>query len=227
MPDWEEIVGQRLGRMKLAPEERREVIAEVAAHLEECYQELCAAGSPDPEGYTLAQVPDWKALGRKIQRSKEGAMNQTIRIVLCGMATGMIMMLIGLVVLVHALPQTDLAIAVETARAAGRVVESPWRVPLHAFLTFAGGIWTMWLYASIRPRYGPGPKTAAIAGFALWVISALRDISWVSIGLMPFGLSSLMAPVPVGLPIAIVAAVAGAWAFEASERKPLQALRAA
>ena len=71
MPDWEQIVGERLGRLKLAPEERGEVVEELALHLEECYRELCDAGSPDPEGYTLAQVPDWKALGRRIQKSKE------------------------------------------------------------------------------------------------------------------------------------------------------------
>ncbi|MGH9579875.1 MAG: hypothetical protein ACRD2R_02680, partial [Terriglobales bacterium] len=35
------------------------------------------------------------------------------------------------------------------------------------------GIWAMWLYAAIRPRYGPGPKTAAIAGFGWWVIYCL------------------------------------------------------
>src|SRR3990172_6389600 len=86
MPDWEELVGRRLGRMKLEPEERQEVVAEVAAHLEECYGELCAAGSPDPEGYTLAQVPDWKALGRRIQKSKEEPMSLTRKVLIPGLA---------------------------------------------------------------------------------------------------------------------------------------------
>src|SRR3954470_9821754 len=36
------------------------------------------------------------------------------------------------------------------------------------------GIFTMWLYAGIRPRFGPGPRTAALAGFAVWILS-----SWV------------------------------------------------
>src|SRR3972149_4177702 len=82
--------------MKLEPEEGQRHVAEVAAHLEECYQELCAAGSPDPEGYTLAQVPDWKALGRRVQSSKEGPMNQTIRIVLCGLLAGAVAVILGL-----------------------------------------------------------------------------------------------------------------------------------
>src|SRR5438105_3767070 len=32
------------------------------------------------------------------------------------------------------------------------------------------GIFTVWLYAAMRPRFGPGPKTALGAGLATWVI---------------------------------------------------------
>jgi len=28
-----------------------------------------------------------------------------------------------------------------------------------------------WWYAAIRPRFGPGPTTAAIAGLAVWLIA--------------------------------------------------------
>lgn len=35
---------------------------------------------------------------------------------------------------------------------------------LYVVLDFLFGIWTVWLYAMIRPRYGPGPRTAVIAG---------------------------------------------------------------
>jgi hypothetical protein len=33
-------------------------------------------------------------------------------------------------------------------------------------VNLAMGIWAMWLYASIRPRFGPGPRTAVVAGVA-------------------------------------------------------------
>src|SRR5258708_35656297 len=33
-------------------------------------------------------------------------------------------------------------------------------------MTFVQGILAMWLYAAIRPRLGPGPKTAVCAGLA-------------------------------------------------------------
>ena len=35
------------------------------------------------------------------------------------------------------------------------------------------GIFALWLYAAIRPRYGAGPKTAIYAGVALWFVGVL------------------------------------------------------
>ena len=38
---------------------------------------------------------------------------------------------------------------------------------------FLVGIFAVWLYAAIRPRYGAGPKTALCAGAAVWGIGYL------------------------------------------------------
>lgn len=35
-------------------------------------------------------------------------------------------------------------------------------------ITFLLGIVIVWVYAMIRPRFGPGPKTAIIAAFVAW-----------------------------------------------------------
>ncbi len=35
------------------------------------------------------------------------------------------------------------------------------------------GIFAIWLYASIRSRYGAGPKTAIYAGLAVWFVGVL------------------------------------------------------
>ena len=37
--------------------------------------------------------------------------------------------------------------------------------------TAALGFATVWLYAAIRPRFGPGPKTAIWAGLVVWALS--------------------------------------------------------
>lgn len=74
------------------------------------------------------------------------------------------------------------------------------------------GISTMWLYAAIRPRYGPGPKTAAVAGFALWFFSSWVDASWAAVGAVPLGV--LVGPVAASLPIVLVAALVGARLYK-------------
>ena len=74
------------------------------------------------------------------------------------------------------------------------------------------GISTMWLYASIRPRYGAGPRTAAAAGLALWFISSSVDVFWAALGAVPF--RALVGPVTINLPTVIIAAIAGAAVYK-------------
>jgi hypothetical protein len=71
---------------------------------------------------------------------------------------------------------------------------------------FLCGIVLVWLYASIRPRYGPGPKTAVVAGLAVWIITHLMFAAWWFTGLFSFG---LVAASTLG---GLVAAVGGALA---------------
>jgi hypothetical protein len=87
--------------------------------------------------------------------------------------------------------------------------------PLAAFLfavNLAGGIWGIWLYAAIRPRYGPGPKTAAVAGFSWWIVSSLADATWGSFRLVPVG--ALLPLSVISLPEMIAAALIGAWLYK-------------
>ena len=35
------------------------------------------------------------------------------------------------------------------------------------------GIFLIWIYAAIRPRFGAGPKTAILAGLAVWIVGSL------------------------------------------------------
>jgi hypothetical protein len=83
MPDWKAIVEKRLDGLALNPGERVEVIAEVAAHLEENFEGLRRRGLAEDEArsQTLSQVQDWSGLARKIQnaKSKENLMNDRVR----------------------------------------------------------------------------------------------------------------------------------------------------
>ena len=78
--------------------------------------------------------------------------------------------------------------------------------------TFVLGIVTIWLYHAVRPRYGPGPKTAALVGFAVWLILSLADAIWASMVGVPTAL--VAKGVGVYLVIIPVATVVGAWPYK-------------
>lgn len=50
-------------------------------------------------------------------------------------------------------------------------------------LGIVSGIAVIWVYAAIRPRFGPGVKTAVYAGVAVWVVGSLLP----NLGFMWFG----------------------------------------
>jgi len=83
MRDWGEFVRQKLAGLALEPEEKRQVLEELAEHLEETYQSLLSEGisEEDAAQRTLFQVPDWKDLRRKIHsaRTKENVMTNRVR----------------------------------------------------------------------------------------------------------------------------------------------------
>ena len=49
---------------------------------------------------------------------------------------------------------------------------------------FIIGILLVWIYAAIRPRFGPGMKTAAIAAFIVWCFGFLFYLDWLYVDLM-------------------------------------------
>ena len=129
------------------------------------------------------------------------------RVFLCGLVAGGVWTLLSVTLL--ALVGGDFVDAVPGGRL---------NVPsggLQAFLllsNFAAGIWAMWLYAAIRPRYGPGPKTALVAGLAWWFIVSLQSGKWVALlSVHPKAVLTLLATT---LPAIIVSAVVGAWPYE-------------
>jgi len=47
------------------------------------------------------------------------------------------------------------------------------QIPYFVVLDFVAGVFLVWLYAAIRPRFGAGPMTAAKAGIAGWFVGGL------------------------------------------------------
>jgi hypothetical protein len=78
----------------------------------------------------------------------------------------------------------------------------------NALLDLMEGISIVWLYAILRPAYGPGWRTAMIAAFAWWFTITLADAAWCSFGLFP---AHTVIPLLIGtLPALVLSTLAGA-----------------
>jgi hypothetical protein len=88
-------------------------------------------------------------------------------------------------------------------------------VPILIGVAFLMGFLAIWLYAAIRPRFGPGPKTAAIAGLMVWALSHLWSGVYLANGYAGI-FSAKLAWIPVvwGLFEAIIATLAGAALYK-------------
>jgi hypothetical protein len=77
---------------------------------------------------------------------------------------------------------------------------------------FLIGIALIWLYAAIRPRFGPGPVTAILAGSVTWLLVILFPaLIGAAMGVFPAGLFMLGSV--WALFEYILAGLAGGWAY--------------
>jgi len=78
---------------------------------------------------------------------------------------------------------------------------------------FVMGIGLVWVYAAVRPRFGPGPQTAVIAGLSVWFLVWLLGFgSTVIAGMLPGSL--VLVTLIWGLFEVPIATVAGAWLYQ-------------
>jgi hypothetical protein len=86
-------------------------------------------------------------------------------------------------------------------------------VAIFLALGFVLGFLILWVYAAIRPRLGPGPKTAICAGLVVWALSYLYPI----VGQLPIDLfprNMLFIGLVWGLFEVPIGALAGAWLYK-------------
>ncbi len=79
--------------------------------------------------------------------------------------------------------------------------------------TFGLGLLAVWTYAAIRPRMGPGPKTAICAGLLVWALSYLYAAVYVHAGVTVYPAKLTWLPVAWSLVEVPVATLAGAWLY--------------
>jgi len=128
----------------------------------------------------------------------------TKRILLAGLVAGLLFNILGMA--------SALAFDLQAAFTRLGWEPAPGAFPLHLSMRFGLGIASVFLYAAIRPRFGPGLKTAMIAGVYLWFVGyLLTGILMTEIGV--FDLSQGFLLVIWGLIEAPLATSVGAWLY--------------
>ena len=73
-------------------------------------------------------------------------------------------------------------------------------------MDFVLGIALVWTYAAIRPRFGPGIKTASYAAILFWILGGIFLSGYLHMGMMSTGLWAMFAV------FALVNFLLSAWA---------------
>jgi hypothetical protein len=93
-----------------------------------------------------------------------------------------------------------------------KTTEEPSHMVYYAAYDLAKALLGVWLYAAIRPRFGPGPRTAVIAAVVTWALV----IPIALLGLIPsafFGRRFALLWSIEGLVVMLIAIVIGAWFY--------------
>jgi hypothetical protein len=129
----------------------------------------------------------------------------TSKLVVGGLAAGVVGNIVGFVAFGILLAARLNAEAVAVAPALQGRGMSGGAIATNVITTFVIGLLLVWLYAAMRPRFGPGPKTAAYAALVVWICGFIFHLDWLLVGMMTtstYALASLAA---------LVQLLASAW----------------
>jgi hypothetical protein len=230
MHDWQKLIGERLGNLRLCNEAQDDIVRELAAHFEEIHDDARRQGASEKDAYAAAMdsVGNWSRFRRNLRNAKETLMTTTpwkrtvlwpgmLALILSGLSSW----------LIYALRHSGLSAmhseyvwrVVWLGESSATVFYVPWLVAL----PFVGAI-TAWYArrngASMSQRLlacaFPGLLNLALIVAALLLGTMLGIDRQVSgrvkfVGILLFGLSWILAP--------IVTAMLGALPFLGRRRE--------
>ena len=176
MPDWKKLVRERIASSALPAASREEIVSELAAYLEETYEDARSRGLTDAAAVELAaqEVSDWHRLVREISQAKEeNPMNPRTRslwlpaMVNLVAAPGLLMILQKLAIQPRVLWIGDMAM----------VLDLPWLITLPIFGAFGAFLAKRANADSVnRLIVGLSPALAVLGAFALLLpVSLITD----------------------------------------------------
>lgn len=108
----------------------------------------------------------------------------TSKVIVGGLAAGVVMNVIGGVVQGVLLGKKMMEEMVAAAPSLAGRGEGTGVLVARIVSQFVVGLLLVWLYAAMRPRFGPGMKTAAYAALVIWVCGFLFYLDWLFLGMM-------------------------------------------
>jgi hypothetical protein len=129
------------------------------------------------------------------------------RVVLCGIVAGMVFTLLT-ALLVGVWGSEFLAAAGTHARAGDGLARTG---PGLYFATISAGIWAVWLYAVIRPRFSNNVGAVITISLAWWLIASIQSLKWMFLLGIPLSACLPLAAniVPTAIAVFVGAALLG------------------
>ena len=134
----------------------------------------------------------------------------TSKVVTGGIVAGIILTAIDMVAYMFILGERMKADANAFKPGLGDIMAAPDTTQIigNVIMNLIVGMLLVWTYAGFRPRFGPGPKTAAYAALTFFVFGMIMTSNYMAMGMMGTGLWLTYAV--IWLVNLLVAAMAGA-----------------
>ncbi len=135
------------------------------------------------------------------------------RVLLGGLVAGLIMNVSQIVLHAIVLGADGAALLAEWSRIGLQAAFTPGLLVWLVAVTLLLGVLAVWTNAAIRPRFGPGARTALIAGIAVWAMSYLYAGVYLHAGVVIMPPKLTWTPVAWSLVELPVATLVGAWLY--------------
>lgn len=132
----------------------------------------------------------------------------TSKVVVGGLAAGVVATIIGFVGFGMLLGPRMEAEATAVAPALQGRGMSGAAIATNVIFQILIGVVLVWLYAAMRPRFGPGFKTALYAALVVWICGFIFHVDWLLVGLMTPA-TYVLASVVAFIQVIVSAAVGG------------------
>ncbi|MDQ6718421.1 MAG: hypothetical protein M3Z17_08765 [Gemmatimonadota bacterium] len=110
------------------------------------------------------------------------------KVLMGGLIAGVVLIAIDLVVQTYLLGPKSVAELDAFKPGLGSSMTQGNGLVIYIVLDAIFGVLLVWLYAAIRPRFGPGAATAVKAAVAAWIVQCIAYYGWLQMGMFSAGL---------------------------------------